>query len=111
MYRVEVSRQAHDAVLQIDVYLGGFAHPADIATVLDRVAVTLQGLRERPERHPRYHLASATDVPIRRAPAGKYHVYFLIDEAAEVVHVLDIHHRRRDPAVIRRRLEGSGGDV
>ena len=104
MYAVERTEQAIEAIREIRSYLDDFADDSDIAKVLLRIRETVNSLAELPTRRRRYLPPVARDPSIRCASAGKYVVYFGIDEPAARVYVLDVQHRRRNPAFVRRRL-------
>ena len=104
MYSVELSPAAERAIKDIGAYLDSFSDPSDIEKVEDRIATTIEGLSIMPTRHRRYLPPLATDPNLRCAPAGKYVAYFSVDEDAEAVTVLDVQHRHRHPAAVRRRL-------
>ncbi len=104
MFRINPSQQALDAIESNAEYLVGFADDSDIVKVLTKIREAIQALSQIPTRHRLYRppIAGRT---IRCAPAGKYVVYFEADEVAQVVGVIDVQHRRRDPSVVRNRLQ------
>ena len=104
MYSIKFLPSAESAIEDIHTYLESFSSPSDIEKVEGRIEATVDGLSDMPTRHRRYHPPLAHHPDIRCAPAGKYVVYFDLDEDARRITVLDVQHHRRDPDFSRRRL-------
>ena len=104
MYSVEVSPAAEQAIEDVGRYLESFTDPSDIKKVEDRIESIINSLDQMPTRHRRYLPPLLTHPDLRCADAGKYTVFFDVNERAQLVTVLDVQHRRRNPRVVRRRL-------
>lgn len=103
VYEVRVMPQANESKADIEDYLAGFSHASDIEKVAALIEEAIDGLTERPTRHRLLRQAVSPRF-IRCAPAGKYVIFFDVDEAAQTVSVLDVQHRRRSDAFLCGRL-------
>ena len=104
MYAVSFRDRAKERIEAIDRDLSDRYPASDVVKVLLQIAAVIERLGEMPTRHRRY-LPPLPHAPnIRCAPAGKYVVYFEVDEEARLVTVLDVQHRHRDPGAVRQGL-------